>query len=438
MLSERQQQVVRHGASDKTLLVAAGAVRSGKSWSVQLAFAAWLLGQRGRFDHALIGQSVEAAMRNVGFDLIDTLQKLGARVDLDKRYGTRLLVRYDGGPIQSVWVLGAADERARRRIQGSTLKGLVIEEMTLLLRDVWNYAWTRLSVQGAKCWASLNPEGPSHWCKRQVIDQIEDFNGSVVEFLMKDNPSLDADTIARYESSLTGHMRKRLIEGLWSAASGACFPDWTTVSEDPGYERMTWRLCLDWAVSGTLAVLAVQLRGDKQRACVRHELYRVGADEGLLVEEDVAQLVLAWWNEQIGQPARGVSVLVDPATPMTFQRALSRRGFHVRGGVNDVLPGIVSTASRLASGAVVVHSECVRLLEELAGYVWDEKKAEIGIDEPVKRADHGVDALRYFVHTVMPHSVRRQLEVKQVPVRMKPVVRPVLSSRGRGALRAMR
>ena len=102
MLSEPQQQVVRHGASDRTLLVAAGAVRSGKSWAVQIAFAAWLLAQKGRFDHVILGQSVEACMRNVGFDLLDTLASLGARPVVDKRYGTRILVTAGSGHEQAI------------------------------------------------------------------------------------------------------------------------------------------------------------------------------------------------------------------------------------------------------------------------------------------------------------------------------------------------
>ena len=282
--------------------------------------------------------------------------------------------------------------------------------MTLLLHEVWTYAWSRLSVTGAKCWASLNPEGPSHWCKRKVIDHIDDFRGHVVPFLMRHNPSLDEETIARYEASFTGHHYRRLIEGIWSAASGACFPDWTTVDDEPDWPVAQWTGAFDWAVSGTLALLQIGQSGDRRRAVVRRELVRTGRDEGLLVEEDAATLCEEWWKQTTGQHPSASAIIVDPSTPATFQGALRRRGFRVQPGVNDVVPGIVSTASRLAAQHVVIHRDCERLCEELGGYVWDEKKADIGIDEPVKADDHCVDALRYFVHTRMPWHLRQQYD----------------------------
>ena len=35
----------------------------------------------------------------------------------------------------------------------------------------------------------------------------------------------------------------------------------------------------------------------------------------------------------------------------------------------------------------------------MAGYQWDPAKSERGDDAPLKYADHGCDALRYFAHS---------------------------------------
>ena len=104
-----------------------------------------------------------------------------------------------------MWIIGANDAKARRRIQGSTLKGLVVEEMTLLPEDFFQMAWSRLSVEGAKMWASYNPEGPAHWAKRKVIDQPERYGANVVPFRLRDNPSLSDEVISRYENNFTKH-----------------------------------------------------------------------------------------------------------------------------------------------------------------------------------------------------------------------------------------
>ncbi|MGI5291801.1 hypothetical protein ACQEVF_52010 [Nonomuraea polychroma] len=57
---------------------------------------------------------------------------------------------------------------------------------------------------------------------------------------------------------------------------------------------------------------------------------------------------------------------------------------------------------------------CRALLDEIAGYAWDERKAEKGEDSPVKVDDHSVDALRYAVHTTQAACLRL-LEPVPVP-----------------------
>lgn len=409
-LSANQRQVLAHGQSRLTSLLAGGAVRSGKSYSILLSFALWLLAQRERHDHAVIGQSIEAVMRNMGFDLIEAIERCGGRARIDRAFGTRILV--DNGLFEaSVWIVGATDAKARKRIAGATLKGLVVEELPLLPEDFFNLAWSRLSVSGAKMWASYNPEGPAHWAKRKVVDEAERYDAKVLRFRMRDNPTLDDATLERYERSFTGHFYQRLIAGEWAAASGACFPRWETFHGElqllPGAR---WHLALDWAVSGTLAALAIRSKGED--AAVACELYHEGRTDGLLNEVEVADRVAEWFRAETLQTAG--TAWLDPSTPATFKRLMRARGFLVRAADNDVIPGIVTTAARLASGRVRIHERCVKLLAELAGYVWDDVAAEQGEDKPVKKADHGCDALRYWAHStgkayryMKPTSVRR-------------------------------
>ena len=408
-LSRPQAAVLRHATSADTSLFAGGAVRSGKSYSVLLSFAVWLVGQSKPFDHAIVGQSIEAIMRNCGRDLIDALNSMtGVHAYLDRQIGTRIIVR--GQAEQSVWLIGANDAKARRRIQGATLKGLVVEELALLPEDFFNMAWSRLSVDGAKMWCSFNPEGPAHWAKRRVIDKAEDYEGTVLRFLMRDNPTLSKEVIERYERSFTGHFYQRLIAGEWAAAEGACYAEWGVTKEDP---EGVWALAFDWAFSGTMAALAICSRG--RQATVAHELYHEGRSAGLLNEAQTAERIVTWWGEVTGA---GTGVMwVDPATPNSFKQRMRRAGFSVRNADNDVVPGIVTTASRLASGDVLIHERCETLQTELAGYVWDGVASDKGEDKPVKKADHGADALRYWAHStgkhlryLRPTSVERALQ----------------------------
>ena len=148
-------------------------------------------------------------------------------------------------------------------------------------------------------------------------------------------------------------------------------------------------------MSGTLAALHIGSRG--REGIVGHELYHEGRTAGLLNEVEVADRVEAWWQSVAG--ARGGLAWVDPATPATFKALLRKKGFIIRSADNDVVPGIVTSANRLARGEVLIHERCEQLQGEIAGYVWDDVAAEKGEDKPVKKADHGPDAFRYWAHS---------------------------------------
>ena len=394
-LSQRQTEVLRHSASDATSVFAGGAVRSGKSYSVMLGFALWLLKEDTSSDHAIVGQSIETIMRNVGFDLLTTIEQMGGKAEVSKTFGTRIVVQ--GKVPQNVWLIGANDAKARRRIQGSTLKGLVVEELALLPEDFFQMAWSRLSVEGAKMWCSYNPEGPAHWAKRTVIDRAREYGGVVIRFYMKDNPTLSAAVIARYEKSFTGHFYKRLIEGQWAAATGACYPEWFTTPHD--METQNVGLALDWGVSTTLACLAIQQ--DREKAVVARELFHHAKETQVLTENQAAELVIAWWTAHYGSLFKGPRAFawLDPNTPASFKGLLRKAGFQIRGADNAVIPGIITTGARLASGQILIHERVTELADELASYTWDAAASDKGEDKPTKKSDHGCDALRYFAHT---------------------------------------
>ena len=75
---------------------------------------------------------------------------------------------------------------------------------------------------------------------------------------------------------------------------------------------------------------------------------------------------------------------------------------YVRDAENDVLDGIRKVSTLMGQRRLKICETCTGLLEELSGYVWDEKAALNGVEKPVKVADHGPDNLRYLCATVIP------------------------------------
>src|SRR5439155_1317006 len=81
------------------------------------------------------------------------------------------------------------------------------------------------------------------------------------------------------------------------------------------------------------------------------------------------------------------------------QLQLQRRGIHAIHAYNDVQQGIQIMTSEMKKGNLFVCEECVNTIREIESYCWDSKAAERGYDEPLKKADHSTDCLRYALAT---------------------------------------
>lgn len=384
--SKAQLDAMSHAMRPEMLALLGGAIRSGKTTAQVYGYALWLCKEGVGFEHALLGQSVESCMRNVGFPLMDAFDGLGAVATFSRTLGSRITVGF-GGKTTNIWIVGASDERSRKRIQGATLKGGLVDEAPLVPEEAWNMFISRFSEVGAKVWATYNPEGPNHWFKKKVVDRPDEWQGRVCLFGLDDNPSLTDSVKDRYRSSFAGHWEQRYIQGIWAGASGLVWPHWTVTSDEPEGKAC---ISLDWAWSGTFAALL------HRGGVVVDELYHDGSLHGTRGEDEHRDALVAWALEH-GAPR--CTVWVDPATPVTFKRKLRKAGFALRSADNDVVPGIVTTGTRLQNEDIRVHERCEHLLEELGGYSWDEKKADLGEDAPVKMKDHCCDALRYFAHS---------------------------------------
>ena len=91
-------------------------------------------------------------------------------------------------------------------------------------------------------------------------------------------------------------------------------------------------------------------------------------------------------------------LIVDPSADAFIATVKKHHEFKVRGAVNDVLPGIQTTAEMIASGKLKIHEICEDAIREFGLYRWDEKAES---DRVVKENDHAMDEIRYMVMTVL-------------------------------------
>ena len=69
---------------------------------------------------------------------------------------------------------------------------------------------------------------------------------------------------------------------------------------------------------------------------------------------------------------------------------------------NDVLDGLRMTATMISLRRIRARrGACPNVEREVAAYVWNEKAVLRGEEDPLKENDHAMDALRYFVKTIV-------------------------------------
>lgn len=377
------------GVSDCDGIIADGAIRSGKTVCMALAFVQWSMTSFNGENFGLCGKTVGSFRRNVLAVLKRMLVSRGYQFS-DKR-SENLLVISRGNVVNYYYIFGGKDESSQDLIQGVTLAGILFDEVALMPRSFVEQAMGRCSVTGSKFWFNCNPAGPEHWFKKEIIDKRDELNLLHLHFTMDDNLSLAEEIKARYRAMFTGVFFRRFILGEWCIAEGLVY--------DFGEDNITdeiptggeYYLSVDY---GTLNPFSCGLWHLKGGTAVRiKEYYYDGrAKQKQKTDEEYCDDVVEF--------AKGYAIkqlVVDPSAA-SFIAAIRKRGFKVQKADNNVMDGIRRTSVFLKDGKLKIHRSCNNSIREFGLYRWEEKGE---VDKPVKEHDHAMDDIRYFVNTVL-------------------------------------
>ena len=372
-------------------IVCDGAVRSGKTLAMGLGFFLWAMSCFSGRRFALCGKTRGGVRRNVVQEVLPWLGRLGMRVSERRAEGV-LTVSF-GKRENDFFLFGGKDEGSAALIQGTTLAGVFLDEVVLMPRSFVEQACARCSVEGSRLWFSCNPEGPQHWFYKEWILQAEKRNALVLHFTMQDNPSLSRTVRRRYERLYAGVFYRRFILGQWCQAEGRVYDffDTENVRPVPAGAFEQWVISCDY---GTVNPASFGLWGKMGDVWYRvDEFYFDSRREG-------RQMTDAEYAGKLRELAGGKAVrevIVDPSAA-SFIEVLRRDGWRVRKADNDVLSGIRKTADALRSGRIVICDRCTDCLREMDLYVWD---TAAGGEKVVKKNDHAMDDMRYFVTGVL-------------------------------------
>ncbi len=294
---------------------------------------------------------------------------------------------------RDVYFVGAPDVSAVTTIQGSTLAMAYVDEATCIPEPFWKMLETRLSVPGARLFATANPEAPAHWLKKQYIDRPDIHDIITWKFNLDDNPILDEAYKKAIKASFTGVWYKRFILGEWCQASGAIYDNWDhdNIYTNPFPSPTYYLVGIDYGTTNATAAVLCAITPNKWPQCrVEAEYYYDSAKVGRSKTD--AELV-SDIKSFIGYK-NVTSIYVDPAAA-SFKIALRNEDLPVIDANNDVLLGI-KTVNKFVSGKnIIVQKGCKILIEQMMSYAWDPKAADRGEDKPIKKDDHICDALRY-------------------------------------------
>ena len=386
----------------KDILIADGSVRAGKTVVMSLSFVMWATEEFDDENFAMCGKTIGSLRRNVIKPLKKMLKGRGYKCKDHRSSNENYLTISKDGKSNDFYLFGGKDEGSQDLIQGITLAGVLFDEVALMPQSFVNQATSRCSVDGAKMWFNCNPDGPYHWFKTEFLDKLEEKNAVHLHFTMDDNLSLSERVKERYKRMYSGIFYKRYILGLWCLAEGVIYD---LFNEDihkvktikRRYEK--YYVSIDYGTQNATVFLLWGLFNDKWY--IVKEYYYSGRNTGI----QKADIQYSRDLKKFLGDIIPVRIIVDPSAA-SFIKQLRDDGFkNILPANNDVLDGIRTVASALSIGLFYVNECCQNTLKEFSSYVWDAKKGSKGIEEVIKENDHAMDAIRYFVYTVLRFKV---------------------------------
>lgn len=323
--------------------------------------------------------------------------------------------RYKNG---SVITIGGIDKPTR--IMSSEYDVVYVQEAIELSEAEWEALTTRLRynrISFQQLIADTNPDRDTHWLNARA----QKGRTTVLHSVHEDNPVLytGAGELTEFGTAyigkldaLTGVRYLRLRKGMWVAAEGIIYEEWEPQMhlvdrfDIPDSWARWWTVDFGFTNPFVLQCWAEDPDG---RLYLYRELYMTKQ-----LVEDHARAILHLVKDEKGrwkepQP-QALICDHDAEDRATLERHLGLPTAAAKKSVSDGLQAVSARLRKQGDGKprlMLMRDSLVRrdqqlvdsklptcTAEEIPGYVWaDGRKKE----EPMKRDDHGCDAMRYMV-----------------------------------------
>jgi phage terminase large subunit len=330
----------------------------------------------------------------------------------------------------SVIVVGGMDKATK--IMSTEYDVIYVQEATELTEDDWEMLTSRLRngrVSFQQLIADCNPAQPTHWLKARADKGLL----TMLESRHEDNPVLcnadgtrTAAGISYLEKldRLTGVRRDRLYRGVWAAADGLIYDEFDPAIHLIDQFEIPQEWDRYWAIDfGYTNPFVCQFwaQDPDGRLYLYREVYMTGRTVDQHAEK-IAKLVMRQPTKKEGDCWRGAwreprprAVICDHDAEgrVVFERAI---GVSTKSAEKKVHEGIQAVQRRLRKAGdgkprIFILRDALaekdKVLDErkaptcteqeVTGYIWGQSTSDQLKEAPVKKDDHGMDAMRYLV-----------------------------------------
>lgn len=372
-----------------------GAVRSGKTWISLIVFALWVATMPADATFLMVAKTLKSLDRNCLRLLQNLIGEKNFTYNLQQKEG-RLFGRV-------VFLEGVNDVRAESKIRGMTLTGAYCDELTLFTEDFFTMLLSRLSMPGAKLFASTNPDSPLHWLNVKYLKRADELNINVVKFTILDNETLDPEYIEALKREYTGVFYKRFILGLWVVAEGACYPKFADKPDDyivdtlPDNARFI-SIGVDFGGNRSLTTfVATAVHGDFEKLTVLKD-YHIEGRKGEIDADKVNAEFIKFVNELRAEYDVPVKYVFADSEAQYLINGMRRAAAVLGLSIGEskkvaVVQRIICTNSLLNTGRFKIMRGCQLVRDGLMGAVWNPKAAAQGKDERLDDFTSDIDIL---------------------------------------------
>jgi phage terminase large subunit len=236
-----------------------------------------------------------------------------------------------------------------------------------------------------------NPGGFDSWVYKYFFDRRNPDYISI-QTNTYDNIYLPQDYIRSMEESFDSDYARRYIQGYWGSFEGLVYKDFDKEKHVGEYSKMAFNNHIAGYDDGYRNPACLLIAGidSNNKLFVLHELYLKNFTSGE-ISYQVQDLYKKYGVRKIFCDPSGLNAIE------TFKRdrmyALDADNSKKGEG-----SGISKLKTLFKTDSIFIDKSCVNLINQLQSYRYEKDKASGNYnEEPVKKDDHAVDALRYLV-----------------------------------------